>query len=266
MPRLDHPTYLDHLRTESARFREVLAACDPGAAVPSCPDWTAADLLWHLGGEVQHFWHHVIATRPAPPEHYDEPARPASYDDLLAFFDEAHGRLVDVLAAADPEDPAWSWSGEANQTVAFTYRRQAHEALIHRVDAELAAGTPTPLPAALAADGVDEILDWVLGGLPAWGRFDPLPQHVEYRMNDVDASVWTQLGTFSGTSPDGVERHEPDQHVVAAPGAPADLVVTGTAEQLDRWLWHRSGDLQVSIEGHAALRATVESLVGQVVN
>ena len=41
--RLPPETYLAHLRTESARFRDVLAACDPAARVPSCPDWSAAE-------------------------------------------------------------------------------------------------------------------------------------------------------------------------------------------------------------------------------
>ena len=39
---------------------------------------------------------------------------------------------------ADPAEPAWTWSAE--QTVGFTLRRQAHEALIHRLDAEQTAG------------------------------------------------------------------------------------------------------------------------------
>jgi hypothetical protein len=40
----------------------------------------------------------------------------------------------------------------------------AHETAVHRFDAELAAGTPTPIEADLAADGVDEILGVMLEG------------------------------------------------------------------------------------------------------
>lgn len=255
MPRLDNATYLDHIRTESARFRAVLAECDPTARVPSCPEWDAADLLWHLG-EVQHWWHHVIDTRPAPPDAYVEPERPSSYDGLLGFFGEWHDRFMTVVSAADPADPAWSWSSNPlHQKVAFTYRRQAHEALIHRLDAELAAGTVTPLPIDLAADGVDETLDVMYGGLPAWGRFDPLPQYVEYRMSDAGQSVWTRIGWFSGTDGDGVEHaDEPDQHVVDAPGVAADLVISATADRLDAWLWHRHDDTGVTFEGDAGVR------------
>ena len=71
MEPLPFPAYLDHIRTESARFREVLADCDPAARVPACPDWDAADLLWHLT-TVQAFWAKVVSTRPEPADEADE--------------------------------------------------------------------------------------------------------------------------------------------------------------------------------------------------
>ena len=48
MSRLDPATYLQHIRDESQRFRDVLADCDPAADVPSCPEWTIAHLVEHL--------------------------------------------------------------------------------------------------------------------------------------------------------------------------------------------------------------------------
>src|SRR5665811_2356206 len=41
--------YLSHLALDSARFVEVLRQAPSGARVPTCPDWDADDLLWHLG-------------------------------------------------------------------------------------------------------------------------------------------------------------------------------------------------------------------------
>ena len=58
---LPFDTYLAALERETRRARECLADADPAARVPSCPDWSADDLLWHLGGEVQDFWAWVIA-------------------------------------------------------------------------------------------------------------------------------------------------------------------------------------------------------------
>jgi uncharacterized protein (TIGR03083 family) len=265
--RLADQAYLDHVRDESARFLRALRGCAPDARVPSCPDWDAADLLWHLTG-VQHFWHHVICTRPDAPDDYEGPERPASYDALLAGFEEVHGRFLQALTAATPAESAWSWSNDVGaQSVAFTYRRQAHEAAVHRLDAELTAGTPSPLPADLATDGVEEALAVMFGGLPDWGRFDPLPLHVEYRTTDTATSVWTQLGTFAGTSPDGTEHaDEPDQHVVPDPGTPADLVVSGTADRLDGWLWHRYDDAGITFDGDPAVWERAAAVLGQPID
>ena len=66
-----------------------------------------------------------------------------------------------------PAEEAWTWSDD--HTVGFILRRQAHEALVHRLDAEQAAGRGHELDAALAADGVHECLDVMYGGMPPWG-------------------------------------------------------------------------------------------------
>ena len=104
--------------------------------MPGCPDWDAADLLWHLAG-VQHSGP-IVGAAPGARRGRTRPRAPASYAELLAFFDDYSAALVAALEEADPAEPAWSWSDE--QTVGFTFRRQAHEALIHRLDAEQAAG------------------------------------------------------------------------------------------------------------------------------
>lgn len=249
MTRLPPPEYLRHIEVESARFREVLADCDPTAPVHSCPGWTAADLLWHLG-EVQHWWTAIVRDRPRGPEEtaYQPPQRPESRVELLAFFDEARESLAEALASADPADEAWTWSQD--HTVAFILRRQAHEALIHRLDAEIAADALTPLDPALASDGVEEALDVMFGGLPPWGRWDPLPHYVRVDCSDTGARVWVQLGLFSGTSPEGVEHSgEDDIHVVDEPGVEPDAVVTGLAGDLDAWLWRRRDDTGIHVAG-----------------
>jgi uncharacterized protein (TIGR03083 family) len=248
MARLTFDGYLTHLRDESARFRAVLTDCDPEARVPGCPDWTAADLLWHLAG-VQRFWATIIRTRPAGPDGHDELERPATYDAMLAAYDGYSADLVAELGKADPGEVAWSWAPE--QTVGFTFRRQAHEALIHRLDAEQAAGQVTALDPELAADGVDEALAVMFGGKPSWGSFAGLPHFVRVDIADTGESVWVQLGTFTGTDPESGTSYtdEPDIDVVADPGAEADAVVAGAAAALDTWLWRRGDDAGISVTG-----------------
>jgi uncharacterized protein (TIGR03083 family) len=269
MTRLPAADYLTAIHRESTRFREVLADCDPAAQVPSCPDWTAADLLWHLT-TVQHWWEAMVTNRPQSAEEmgYAEPARPDGYDALLAAYDDALGAFLKAIESADPAEPAYSWSGDpADHTVGFTYRRQAHEALIHRIDAELAAGSLSPLDPALAADGVDEVLDVMYGGLPPWGSFDPLPHYVEFRLTDSGTSVWTQLGIFSGTTPGGEEiSGEKDLHVVADPGVPADAVVTGEAGAVDAWLWRRRDDEGITVSGSKEIYDHARVVLDQPIN
>ena len=265
--RLSPETYLDHIRTESARFREVLAGCDPAARVPSCPDWSAADLLWHLA-TVQRWWAEVVTARPTRPEEIDSP-RPDSYDELLATFDEWSAELARVLEAADPAQEAWNWSDD--HTVGFILRRQAHEALVHRVDAELVAGARTDLDPLLASDGVHECLAVMYGGCPPWGRWEAGEGLVRVDVTDTGEEFWVQFGIFSGTDPDSGTTYadEEDFHVVEAPEDPEvepDVVIDGTAAALDLWLWSRDGDQELSVVGDQGVLERFRAIVGSPIN
>ena len=214
----------------------MLADCDPEARVPGCPDWTAADLLWHLAG-VQRFWATIIdrGDRPGPDDLEEPTARPRRTTGCSRPSTSYSAALVAALEAADPAEPAWTWSAE--QTVGFTFRRQAHEALIHRLDAEQTAGQVTPLDPALAADGVDECLDVMFGGAPPWGAFAPLPHYVRVDITDRDESLGaarpvhrhrprrrrTTTWRTSAWSPRRVPRPTPSSR--------------GRRPALDAWLW-----------------------------
>src|SRR4051794_32457401 len=110
MARLSHDDYLEHIKADSARFRAVLADCDPATRVPSCPDWDAGDLLWHLG-EVQHFWATMLRQRPTGPSEDGETGneRPESYAGLLDHFDVGSTALLDELTGVDPAAVTWTW-------------------------------------------------------------------------------------------------------------------------------------------------------------
>lgn len=265
MTRLTPEGYLDHIRAESARFRAVLADAAPTTRVPSCPDWDAGDLLWHLA-TVQWFWATTVTDRPAEVDEGSGPARPASYADVLAFFDASSAALTGALEGADPRDEARTWAGPDDQTVGFILRRQAHEALVHRIDAELTTGSPSLVDPRLAADGVAEVIGVMYGGCPPWGRWEPLPHHVRLDCTDTGDELWAQLGLFSGTDPRTGEEiaGEEDCHLVEAPhDLEPDVVIDGPAAALDAWLWHRGDDADLSFAGDRAVldrfRAVVAS-------
>ncbi|MEO9325071.1 maleylpyruvate isomerase family mycothiol-dependent enzyme [Nocardioides sp. C4-1] len=263
--RPDSASHLRHLRADSARFRAVLADCDPAARVPACPDWDAADLLWHLA-DVQWFWSDVVRRRPdGPPDDDRRPARADTWPGLLEQYDELSAGLVDALAAADPDEPAWSWAGHVpdGQTVGFTFRRQSHEALVHRLDAEQTAGVePTPLDPALAADGVAELLEVMYGGAaPSWARFTPITAPVRIDLADVDRSIWVQPGTLVGTDPDsGRGLDGPHLVVVDDPGLEPAAIVSGTAADLDVAWWKRGAGAVRRTGDRAALDALAAAL------
>ncbi len=266
MTRLPTETYLSHLRAESSRFRAVLTDCDPDARVPSCPEWSAADLLWHLA-TVQRWWAEVIGARPTRPEQV-EPPRPHSYDELLAAYDDWSGELARALETADPRDEAWNWSDD--HTVGFILRRQAHEALIHRVDAELAAGTSSEVDPALATDGVHEVLAVMYGGCPPWGSWEAGEGLLRVDATDTGEEVWVRFGIFSGTDPDSGRTYadEEDVHVVEAPvdDTEPDVVIDAPAAALDLWLWSRGDDAEISVAGDEATYARFRAIVESPIN
>lgn len=252
MTRLSPADYLVHIESNLARFREVAGACDQRRIVPTCPDWTAADLLWHMT-EVTHYWAYMVGGRPeANREGYQDPERPDSLEEVLRLFDEHSAAMIDALRDADPAEYAWTWNSR-DQTVGFVLRRQALEALVHRLDAELTADQVTALDPLLAADGVEECLDVMFGGCPPWGTYSPLPHHVRLDLTDVDQQVWVQLGHFDGTDPDGVGHHEDDIRVVEDPGTEPDAVVEGPAPALLAWLWRRGDDSETKVHGDKAM-------------
>src|SRR5680860_1281343 len=111
--------YLAHIRAESARFAEVMRDAPPLAPVPTCPDWTSDDLLWHLG-EVQWFWATIVREALTDPSSMEGPERPSDRAGLLGFFTESSNALQTTLAGTAPDETRWTWSTE--QTAAFTRR------------------------------------------------------------------------------------------------------------------------------------------------
>ena len=122
----------------------------------------------------------------APPIPERSPERPHDRLALLGFFEQTSADLARALFEATPDDPAWTWSDD--HTVGFIRRRQAHEALTHRIDAELTAGERSTMDAELSADEVDEALRVMYGTIPTWPPSPPLaraPCGCERRIPDT---------------------------------------------------------------------------------
>jgi uncharacterized protein (TIGR03083 family) len=160
--------YAEHVDAAVAGTQAMVAAfrqAPPDAKVPSCPDWTVADLAEHAGGFTG-FWAHVLCEgtgrpKPAVPEY-----QPGS--SLADWYEELAAILASELRATPPETTVWTWADD--KSARFVARRCAHELAIHRYDAQLAAGAPQPIDAAVAADGIDEIFYMVHAAPERAGR------------------------------------------------------------------------------------------------
>lgn len=256
---------MEHLRLiqdETARFLAATQSADGAAPVPTCPDWTVDDLAWHLT-EVQNFWATVLATRAvsdADAEKIEQqaPTRPERREDVAALLTAATASLVTQLAEREDADPAWTWfPGDA--TVGFTRRMQVHEATMHRIDAELAAGrAPTSIDPEVAADAVHHAITVMLAW---WGRqpgfrFVPVAGVVALVASDLNRTWLVQGGRWQGTDPSGKAYDEPAV-ILVTEGTPA-ASLTGTVDALARWWWGR-GPEPIAQGDTAALTAVREA-------
>jgi uncharacterized protein (TIGR03083 family) len=268
--RMNHALdFVDHVSRESRRFASALAETPADAQVPTCPDWDADDLLWHLA-EVQWFWGTIVRQRIADAAQVEGLAveRPSGRAALREFYERVSTDLIQTIADTSPDTVVWTWSDD--HTVGFIRRRQAHEALIHRVDAELTAARRTPMDTALSADGVDEILRVMYGGAPPWGTFTPDESKTVRLIATDTADSWlVTLGRFSGTDPDGDRSYddEPDMRVAAADsGEAAAATVSGLAVDLDCELWHRPAFDAVERSGDEATLGEFAAAIAPGIN
>lgn len=203
---------------------EAARAAGVGAPVPTCPGWTVADLLVHTADVYRHKTF-VLTTGATEWPVGDTWRRPhPAPDGAPDRFDEELASLVDALDATDPSMPVWTW-WPADQTAGFWWRRMAQETVVHRADAEAAAGAVTPVDAGLAVGGVDEALDLFLVPDVQPGSVEGPPQTVHLHATDAPGEWLVGLG------PEGV--------TVARGHAKGDAAARGTASDLLLWLWGR---------------------------
>ena len=137
---------------------EAVRGVDPETRVPTCPDWSVAQLVKHTG--TVHRWSTQMV-RDLATERLDTrtldlglPDDAFGYADWLAAGAEP---LASVFGAADPDAPMWAWG--ADQHARFWFRRMLHETTVHRTDVEIATGRQPRIAAEVAVDAVDELLE-----------------------------------------------------------------------------------------------------------
>ncbi len=242
--------YLDGVRDNARLFVEAVRKSGLDAPVPTCPDWTAADLARHQGRVF--YWISTIVETKAQ-EYIDRTPfedEAEGADDPLAFVERGAEHALAVFGAADPETPVWNWIDGGPGPARFWFRRMAHETVVHRADAEAAAtgriGTSRVDPAELAADGIDEFLDF-LDMRSRGGRTPPLSGSYHFHTTDVPGE-WVVV--FDG-----------DAITIRREHAKADVAVRGPASDLELFLYSRRGSEGLDTFGDpAALAAWTEHI------
>ncbi len=228
---LSHDAYCTHLLEETTKFRETVRGADLSATVPTCPDWTLADLARHVGGA--HRWvGAIVATRSATDiDEADIPESDGPEKDDAAALDAWLAAGVDqavaALREAGPDTEVWTWSPV--QRMGFWARRMTHETVIHRADAALTAGAAFDVPPEVAADCLEE-----------WLQLCALPQ---------------------------VTAHRAERGQLFGPGRTLHLHATDTPPELNaEWLLDLTGDRPVHRRAHekaaVALRGPLTDLLG----
>ncbi|ARQ72054.1 maleylpyruvate isomerase family mycothiol-dependent enzyme [Streptomyces marincola] len=233
---------LGQLRAEGLALAAAALRAGPDAAVPTCPGWRVRDLVLHTGSV--HRWAAEYLTaghverRPLPEHRVRD-------GELDAWFRAGHDALLAAFAAAPEDLECLTFLAGSPSARHFWARRQAHETAVHRMDAERAAGVPlSPVPAAFAADGVDELLT----GFHSRSRSRlrrAVPAVLRVRATDRVGDDW--VVRVSGEAPRG-ER--------VAGAVAADCEFAGPVEVLYPALWNRSAwGPEVKVTGDRSVAA-----------
>jgi len=220
---------VDYLRNLEADAHALAGAAGRGldVPVPSCPDWKVADLVGHIGS-VHRWAAGIVRDQATERRSFPEPP-PES--ELLDWYEEGARQLLDTLRATPPDAPAWNFA-RAPRVAAFWQRRQPLETAIHRWDAQNAHGIAEPIDAALAADGIDEMVALFFPAMVASGR-KPAPS------GSLHIHLTDRPGEWS-------LRVEDDGVVVRREHSKDDVAVRGPAHEVFLYVWGRqTGNVEI---------------------
>jgi uncharacterized protein (TIGR03083 family) len=236
---MDKKEYLEAIAANSERFAAAVRAAGYEARVPTCPEWTVTNLVEHQSGV--HRWVTMLFELEAQEmPNREEVPRPPEGANWLEWFEAGVPLLLGALEQAGPDHPIWNWNAGGPDDSSFWPRRMAHEIVIHRADAESAAGWDSVVePAELAADGIDEYLGFVdarrrysEGGLGVEGTF-------HFHATDTPGEWLVEITKDSVT--------------VSREHAKAPVAVRGPAGPLELFLYNRGSADGLEILGDAAL-------------
>ncbi|MHB1431948.1 MAG: maleylpyruvate isomerase family mycothiol-dependent enzyme [Streptosporangiaceae bacterium] len=251
MPTLPAARYHEEIIDSTAALAALLDQAGPELAVPSCPGWDLRKLAAHVG-RVHRWAAETVATRSASEVEFRAVPDGRLPDDPAArghWLTSGAERAIEVISAAG-DAPVWAFGMLRPAT--FWSRRMAHETMVHRADAQLAAGQQAIMAPSLAADAIDEWLTIMSG--PVDGSTDPragaLPtgRSIRFGATDPDLPVADWLVTHDA---DGVRVESGTGTGTGTSTGTADAAVRGPAADLLLMLLGRQapGATRVRVDG-----------------
>jgi len=233
---MDKAAYLDAITADGAALAAA-ARLGLAAQVPSCPDWNVAALVEHTGS-VHRWVAEMVGTGAMFRVKRSEMAPPPGPDQLVDWFEEGVGLVVDVLRDAEPDRPVWNWSPQPKEA-AFWPRRMAQETTVHRWDGEAAHRVEGPIPTALAVDGIDEIIRVFLAVDAAEQPEATLGGTLHVHATDAECERMVEVARG--------EVRVTDEH------GKGDAAIRGTASDLLLFLWGRTPAAPLEVFGDRAV-------------
>jgi len=226
---MDKADFLEAIESDSAALLSAAESVPLETPIASCDGWLMRELVAHQTFAWGLATSNVLAggdkTLPARPK------PPGDDDQILEWSNGVRTAMLTALSGADPDAPAWSFV-PPYQTAGFWQRRMMSETMIHRWDAQSAAGSIDPLPAERAADAIDEYTEVILGHSGSRSERVYPSQSLHLHCTDT-AGEWTMVGD------DGPNVNVTREH------AKGDAAVRGQAEGVLLWIWGRPGEVEV---------------------
>jgi uncharacterized protein (TIGR03083 family) len=236
------------LEADTAAIAAIVAEQALSLPIPTCPEWTLKQLATHVGRA--HRWAALITrTRSQvaiPFRDVPDGKFPEDPADQAPWVRAGARSLVEAVGEAGDE-LVWSFIGPVPGS--FWSRRMTNETLVHRADADIAAGREPVLDAAQAADAIDEWLVDMSGPNP--GSPDPraaaLPAGASMQVTATDPGLDGAGEWLIRNTGDGV--------VVEPARGSADAVLSGPAGKLLLVFTRRLpvSDPAVSLDGDASI-------------
>lgn len=241
---LAFPDLLRLLDERSTAFRTAVAAAPSlDVQVPTCPEWTLADLAHHIG-EGRRRWAAIVKAGPADGPQPVTAELPEGREAISEWLAESTRQLLDALAEAGPDQGCWTWWGPSQSppTTGAVARHQLQQLLIHTYDAQLTVGAPHALPAEIAQDGVAEFLTTCCATTGPWPH---APATLDFLT--TDAPAWRLTLSAEGA-----------QATTPPPSTPPTASVEGTAEEVVLYLHGRNPVTSLKVSGDVKVFGQLE--------